>query len=123
MTTQPCRCGHPYAAHAHLRPGTECVTCARGGCGRYRPLHWWSRLAQLRPVDLFLASFVAIRPGGRTRPGDGTPGGMGPAVGNRPALPADDTGMRRAAVVRPDEPRRDAGTQHDGPGSGYRHRP
>ena len=38
MQSRPtCRCGHPYTAHEHYRPGTECALCQDGGCARYRP--------------------------------------------------------------------------------------
>jgi hypothetical protein len=40
-----CVCGHPYRAHEHYRPGTECVLCDAGQCRRFRSATpWWRRL-------------------------------------------------------------------------------
>ena len=100
-----CRCGHPYAAHEHLRPGTECVTCPAGDCARYRPLRWWHR-------DPW--TFFALRRGA----GGVLAEGAGPALGHRAALPADDRagrlpGPRGLGAAVPGEVR-DAGTRDSG---------
>ena len=84
----PCRCGHPYTAHEHLRPGTECVTCPVGGCGRYRPVRWWYR-------------FVPLPGGGPV--GDARPGDVGPAVDHQPGPPVVDPDV--LGVVMPAEVR------------------
>ncbi len=33
---QPCRCGHPRAAHSHYRRGSDCALCPAGSCKRFR---------------------------------------------------------------------------------------
>jgi hypothetical protein len=33
----PCTCGHSRGAHEHYRPGSDCGTCGRLGCGEFRP--------------------------------------------------------------------------------------
>jgi hypothetical protein len=42
-----CRCGHPYAAHVHLRVQTDCGECGAFSCERYRERYrrrrWWHR--------------------------------------------------------------------------------
>jgi hypothetical protein len=45
-----CRCGHPYAAHVHYRPGTECALCAADGCTRYRPQLRFGRATSADPA-------------------------------------------------------------------------
>lgn len=34
--TDRCVCGHTREAHEHLRRGTDCALCQRGGCERFR---------------------------------------------------------------------------------------
>jgi len=75
-----CRCGHPYAAHEHLRPGTECVTCPAGDCARYRPVRWWHR-------DPW--TFFALRRGARGVLAEG----VGPAVDQHVRPTADDRSL------------------------------
>ena len=38
-----CVCGHPRAAHQHLRKGTECTFCGAQECARFRRRWWWRR--------------------------------------------------------------------------------
>lgn len=49
-----CRCGHSFDAHQHLRKGTDCALCGRGGCSRFES-------AASRPLVARLASFVRAR--------------------------------------------------------------
>lgn len=40
-----CRCGHVAEIHRHYRPGTDCGSCGRLVCSRYRrPSHLPARL-------------------------------------------------------------------------------
>jgi hypothetical protein len=38
-----CVCGHAFAAHEHLRRGTECTLCGIASCPRFRRRRWWRR--------------------------------------------------------------------------------
>lgn len=45
-----CQCGHPRAAHEHLRRGSDCSLCAPGSCLRFRSTtSVWQRIAALTP--------------------------------------------------------------------------
>ena len=44
MKGKLCRtCGCPQQRHEHYRNGTDCGSCGRAVCPRFRSKRWWQR--------------------------------------------------------------------------------